>query len=703
MKKEETQIQNLHFLDYWRVVRLRWPMVTLVFLLVMLTAVAATYLMPKKYTAIAVMEVEQDAPLMAIFPENGGVSSLYDPRFATTQYQIIQRKEMLYPVIETLALEQRWGKAAAVKTKEQAYQKLRGMIDVREVRNTNLLQVGVTSEDPAEAAELANAISEGYQKKRVAEQRKTVSRSLETLEAEVGRQREMVARTVAEMSRLRGEIGINDLAPDSEEDPSEALDKVLIEQESKLAEMENLVSARRSRYEELSKLSGDDLMRALPTMGIEDQTVSQILPEYQEAEAELARVMKSGLGPRHPKIMSLSAKKETYLRQLSDQMESLRRTLEADLRIAEKSAETTRNEVEKMRMSQRTARERSSEYARAKNDHIQAKKVLESAELRLATESMQRSMPMNPARIWERAEPPQHHSSPRPRVNILLGLAAAAVLAVGLAFLLEYLDTSVKTMEEVESFLGVPVLGVVPQGVSVLPKSPPHPQHEEPYRLLGTNIEFNRKNESQNTVVFVSGAPGEGKSTTLANLAWILSSSGRRTLVVDADLRRPTQNQIFNVPVSPGLSEALMEKGQAEPRVHRVGKGGLFVIPSGSPPRDPSALLGSRRMKDLIDQFSREYEMVLVDAPPILGVADTSVLSRLCELTVVVVQHRRFPRAMLRRVAQAVASSGGTMLGVVMNNVDVRGDQNYEYYTGYSGYYKDTPPSVSRPSPPPEY
>ena len=681
------QEAKLHFLDYWRVIRLRLPIIILAFLLVVVTAGVTTYFLPRQYASNVIIEVEQNEQKIRIFTEGYQGAMGMDPRFATTQFQIIQRKEMLYPVIEALQLVQRWSEEFGVRTPEQAYFKLRSMIDVREVRNTNLLQISVESTDPQEASDLANSIAQEYQRKRIEEQQKIIARSLATLEDEVSKQRTKVQQANEEMSRIRTELGITDLNPDSLEDPMQSQETVLQQQEGLVNEARIQASNLRSKYIEIEKLSGDELMRSLPTLEIQDQTITTILPQYQEISSELARLLQSGLGSRHPTILSLAAKKSTYEQQLSEQINSIRRTLAANLQITERSMTKMEEELEKARLEQREAKTRGSEYGRSKNAYIQAKKVLEAAELRLSTETMQRSMPMSPARIWEKAEPSSGPSKPRVMVNMALAVVVGLIVGVGLAFFLEYLDTSVKTMEDVENFLQVPVLAVVPKNISVLYSHPDATADAEAYRILRTNLEFNRQSPDANTVTFVSGGAGEGKSTTLANLAFTFAQGGYNTLIVDADLRRPSQHRMFGLSGDYGLTDFLTTDVDLEDVVQATDMPSLFLLPSGKLPYDAVGVLNSQRMMDLIAQVKNRFDIIFFDSPPILGVSDASVLVRALDLTVIVVQHRRFPRAMLQRVKQAVLNVGGKILGVVLNNVDVRHDQYYEYYTNYYNYY----------------
>ena len=163
---------KLHILDYWRVIRVRLPLIILVFLLVVITAGVTTYLTPRQYQSSVTMQVKEDNNNMQIF--NGQAGPRLDPRFATTQFQIIQRKEILYPVIDAMKLMQKWD----MRSRDVAYLRLRSMLTVSEVRNTDLIQISVLDQDRQEAADLANTIAVEYQKKRIDEQQSWVARSL---------------------------------------------------------------------------------------------------------------------------------------------------------------------------------------------------------------------------------------------------------------------------------------------------------------------------------------------------------------------------------------------------------------------------------------------------------------------------------------------------------------------------------------------
>ena len=185
----------------------------------------------------------------------------------------------------------------------------------------------------------------------------------------------------------------------------------------------------------------------------------------------------------------------------------------------------------------------------------------------------------------------------------------------------------------------------------------------------------------------MSGGAGEGKSTTLVNLAYVCAQGGYTTLMIDADLRRPTVHTFFDINNSVGLSNYLTTDLMLEDVILQTPVDNLYFLPSGILPADAAGLLNSRRMSELIQDVKQRFDLVLVDSPPILGVSDASVLASEVDLTMIVVQHRKLPRNMLMRVKQAVENVGGYVVGVVLNNVDVRSDSQYQYYTSYYTYY----------------
>ena len=684
---DSTEVK-LHFLDYWRVVRTRAGIIGLTFLLTMVTAGVTTYFLPRQYFSKVTIEVKPDDTGVKVFG-NTDTRGSRDATFAPTQFQILRSKEILYPVIESLGLVEKWSVGGAKVPKEQAYFKLLRMFDMREVRNTDLIEIGIYSTEPKEAADVANSVAVIYQEKRRSDQLKLLTQGLAQVQEEVAKQRKVVEDASAEAAKIRIEKGIIDDHPEDLSSPDQTETRTVVADETKADDLRVDVAKLQTQLDQISQMSSEQLMVALHQLNLEDPTIMKILPVYQDAVAEEAKLLNSGLGPNHPRIKSLRAANEVYGKQLNEAVTALKSSLETRLKIQQATLTQIEKKLEASQKGYQAARTQGAEYIEAKNRYIQSKKVLEAAELNLSTQTMQSRISIQPAKMWEKAEPALYPSKPNVIAYLALAAFVGLVIGVGLAFFLEYLDTSVKTLEDVEKFLGIPVLAVVPKNVAVLmnERAGEMTPDAEAYRILRTNIEFNRKNPEANTITLISGGPGEGKSTTLCNLAYTCAKGGYNVLIVDADLRRPSQHRLFNVDNSVGLSNYLTSNMPFEEVVRSTKVENLSFIPSGLLPMDAVGILNSQRMSDLIMKVKRQYDLVFFDSPPILGVSDGSILASEVDLAVMVVEHRRFPRSMLQRVKQAVLNVNGNLLGVVLNKVDSRHDSGYQYYTNYNDYY----------------
>lgn len=679
---------KLHFLDYWRVIRIRWVLVLLAFLLVLITAAIFTYFQPREYQSSVFVEVKSTAENPRIFGQGDPNQPIHDPQLAPTVYQVIQRTGILYPVIEQLALQEKWARDGRRPSRELTYQMLRNKLDVDEVRNTDLLQISVFDSSPQLAADIANKIVSVYQDRRVQEEKEILNRAVTAMNEEVGKQQKRVEDSGIEMARIRDEEHIVDLNPEGTEDSQAPVNSMVVKQETEVNEADTKVATLSNRLTQIENLKGDDLMRMLPTLDVQDPTVQKILPNYQDTVAQEALLLNSGLAENHPKVKSVRAARQVYTHQLEQQVGIIRQGLERNLKTAQGTRDELRKRLEQINAKQLQTKNLSASYARAKNAYIKEKTLLDGLRTRAQTQTMEMAMPRFAVSVKQVAEPPSYPARPRVGLNLTLGMLVGLVIGIGLAFFIEYLDTSVKTMDDVESLLGVPVLAIIPKNITLLHKAEGDTPDAEAYRILRTNIEFNRANPEANTISLVSGGPGEGKSTTIANLAFICAQGGYSTLIVDADLRRPVQHLLFDLSNEIGLTNYLTTDMELDQAISPTIVENLSVLPSGILPSDAVGILNSQRMSDTIAELKMRYDIVFFDSPPILGVSDASVIASEVDQTVIVVQHRRFPRAMLTRVKQAILCVGGTVLGVVLNNVDLKHDQNYYYYTNYYDYYQ---------------
>ena len=275
-------------------------MILLAFLLVVITAAVVTYFQPRLYQSSVFIEVRSTAENPRIF--GGGDSNIpvHDPQLAPTVFQVIQRTGILYPVIDHLKLQQKWSSGDFRPSRELAYRILRGKLDVNEVRNTDLLEISVFDTDPQEAADIANEIVAAYQERRVEEEKDILNRAVSTMNEQVTKQQKKVDEAAAEVARIRDEEHIIDLNPEGTEDTQAPVNNIVIKQESEVNEAEMQIATLSSKLKQIGNLKGEELMRMLATLNIQDPTIQKVLPNYQDAVAQEALLLNSGLGPESP-------------------------------------------------------------------------------------------------------------------------------------------------------------------------------------------------------------------------------------------------------------------------------------------------------------------------------------------------------------------------------------------------------------------
>ncbi len=285
-------------------------------------------------------------------------------------------------------------------------------------------------------------------------------------------------------------------------------------------------------------------------------------------------------------------------------------------------------------------------------------------------------------------------TSPAPKklVNALQAALVGLILGGGLAFLIENLRESVSTSEDVEKLTGFPTLGVIAniRGDKASDKlvTVRHPRAPvaEAYRVLRANLEFSLEDSPIHAIVVTSSSPVEGKTTTAANLAVAIAQSGKRVILVDADLRRPTTHKLFEQTNTRGVTTALVQDGTDSVGDHMVATGidNLYLMPSGPLPPNPADILGSARMAELITKLKSYADVIIVDTPPLLAMADATLLARACDATLLVVKADSTRPDLLRRARDQLLQSGTNVLGVVLNRVAETRDGYYYAYEYYS-------------------
>lgn len=294
----------------------------------------------------------------------------------------------------------------------------------------------------------------------------------------------------------------------------------------------------------------------------------------------------------------------------------------------------------------------------------------------------------NQLNVIEPAQAPNSPVGTGALTSVFIAAAIGLMLAGGAAFLLEYLDDTVKTSDDVRQLTALATLGGVPRiagdnyAAKLITLRQPRSPIAEAYRMLRTNLQFSLVDKPLRTLMVTSPNPEEGKSISAANLAVMLAQAGQRVVLVDADLRRPVQHRLFELSNQTGLTTILLEASIHLTEVMQdTPVENLKVITSGPLPPNPSELLGSKRMGNLIDTLKQEAEMVIFDSPPVMAVSDANVLAARLDGTLLVVDAGRTRRSTLRRSHENLVAVGASILGVVINRCH---PQNQEYLSYYS-------------------
>lgn len=689
---ETPEEAKLHFLDYWRIIRVRKAVVLAVFLLVTITTTLVTFILPPTYSSTARISVQRDTTDIAgvNLGQGAGQSySVYDFAFwIQTEFEKIQSKMILYPVITNLDLHIKWGekyKEGALRL-DTTFAMLKRQIDVNQSPRTSLIEIKAFSEDPNEAAAIANRIAEVYRESRTNQWLDMSTRGLEALNIELTNQTASIAKVQNEVDVLKAKLGISDIEIQQGYTLATVESEALRKQDAVRIEAKAEYEKLNTTYAQLTNYTRVELKRSMLTV-VQDTLLANLLQQLSTEEGKLAQ-MTNSFSLDHPDVKGLRGTIGVLNNQIDEKLDGIMRGLKVNL-------EAKKGQVDTLTAERDLAKTNDILNAIARAPYVQLKRELESLlvardklKARIIEEKVQAAIPKTGiVQVIDRAEPELRPVKPRKLLNIALGVIVGLAMGVGVAFFIEYLDTSVKTIDDVERAMQAPVLGVIPQNVGYLISEGPDSPHAEAYRVLRTNILFSLKDPKLNTITVVSAGAGEGKSTTIFNLATVFAQNGSRVILVDSDLRRPSVHKILKVSNSVGLTNYLLKQNTLEEVIQTTPLPTFDFLPSGKLPSSSMGVLSSAQMKELIRDLKRRYDYVFLDSPPIMGVSDASILASEVDAVMQVVQYRRYPQPMTIRAKQMIEKVGGNLLGIVLNNISMASDENYYYYS--SGYYHE--------------
>ena len=649
---------------------------------------AVTAFLPRWYLATAKVRVEKPEGEVKLFQTQ--TSGAYDPYFLQDQVKIMQEEKILYPVIERLGLDTKLaaalGAPGATLEKDVAYRYLVSkMLRVESQRSSSLIEINVLAQQPALAADIANEIARVYSDDRIALATSQQREGLAQLERELAQQEGVVTRQRDIVEKLRKDLNISGVDLNAKYSDMEI--ETLRQMQNSLIALRVDAIGRKTRWERFKSIPLADRMGLVNSELIPDQNIQSLLQAYLIADQKVTQ-LKGRLGEAHPDLVSAIENRE----KMKEQLEALLRGYESALEIAYKEAEARVEELEsqlsKAKVDQiLSARERMRPFDEAAQKLDDETRLYTTLKLTLRQREIDFQVPKRTIEILNTALPARRPSRPNWVLNIASAIIFGGVLGVGVALTLEYFDTSLRDVAEIEDRLKVPVLGVIPHHGDPMGAGKDDAGEAEPYRVLHTNLNLALKPGQPAVIVVFSAGPAEGKTTTICRLAHMMGAYGERVLLVDGDLRRPAQHQLAHCPKGPGLSDVLAGNCDIGAAIRKSVAPGVDLLTSGGVPGFSLSLIFANRLRELVASLRGRYDRVMIDSPPIIGVSDSSLLAGVADGAILLIQHRRNPASMVLRAQQTIAALKTPVLGAVLTQVPRGTGEDYGYYTQAYSYY----------------
>jgi tyrosine-protein kinase Etk/Wzc len=567
---------------------------------------------------------------------------------------------------------------------------LREVVKASEVgKKTNIIRLSYSNTDPALSRDVVNTLIQAYLDQTLSFTTEEASRTVTFVEEQLKGTRDDLDKSEKNLEAYKTSSGVVKLDVEAEE---------LVKKLSEIERERAAVSLQRKQVEfALTALQDARRKGQLYTPAVfrDDPLVASIALRLTELEVQ-RRGLISENTESHPQVKAL----QVQIDQLQKKLQSTYETSNLNLAKQENSIQLQLQQYE-ARMRTLPAAER--DLARLLrfskvNSDIYLFLLQKHEEARIAKAST-----ISNIKVVDPAITPDEPLKPKKKKNLLLGLLVGLMFGVGAAFFMDYLDDTIKDEEEAKRALAWPMLAVVPaiehtgddpldlfRSDALVVHNQPQSSVSEAFRGLRTAIHFSSLHSNSQVIMVTSSFPGEGKSTISANLALTFAQSHKRVLLLDCDLRRPSQNKIFQHERIPGLTEILAGDTLFESVLHTTDIQSVSLLTAGTIPPNPSEILSSDNMRDLLKSLRERYDIIIIDAPPVIPVTDAPLLSALTDLVVVVVEAGRIPLKAAQRMKELLQSVQAPVAGFVLNDRTALYSDSYGYYgKGYygKGYY----------------
>ncbi len=722
--------KEIHLRDYFRIINKRKGTIITFFLLTLIVVIIATFTATPLYKATTDVMLERNTS--DSLTSNYSYTP-YDPEFLETQHQLIQSAAVVEKVVQSLNPEKiydsffhkkekkvsyinnflHWLKdiylsikemlginkllssSTGVVTKEISSEKpvpltkaqilenvIKAGISVEPVANSRIVKIGFISDNPALAMKVANSVAKAYIEELVDMQMEVSQYSIEWMSKKAASQRKKLEDSEQALYNYKKKHAIVTV-----ENRLTVLPQRLAELSQSLTKAETKRKELFAVYSQIKNIKKEQL-ETIPAI-VANTSVDSINKKILLADQKISELSKK-YGYKHPKMITavneLKGLKKKKYKVLQDAVQTIKNQYQ--LAVANENA--LKDLLGQTKFQAETLEEKSIQLGMLQRK-VDTNKYLYEALVKKIKEKgiTEKSQTVN---VWviEKAQLPRFPAKPKKSRNILLGVILGLFGGIGCAFFLEYLDNTVKTPEDVEEKFNIPVISTIDLFKDKKKTIVENVLHDpssliaESFKGLRTSIFLSSANNPPKTLLITSMIPGEGKSSVAACLALSIAQADKKILLIDADMRRSSQHKNFNLDNTAGLSSMLAGLSEKNESINLNISDNFDLLTAGPIPPNPSELLSSTRMKDMLTDFSASYDMIIIDSPPLVSVTDPLVLSQNVDGVIIVTWAGKTTNEILRKGIKQLKEVHAPVTGVVLNRFSAK---KSGYYYNYGDYY----------------
>jgi succinoglycan biosynthesis transport protein ExoP len=731
--------EQINLRDYLYVIqKRRWTVIT-VFAVIVITVAILTFTATPIYEATARLIIDKENPNVVSIQEVMSVDASGSDYYQT-QYKIIESRTVAREVIRRLNLDKSeeffpkpkddlisnlkrsiqetiafWKDSitSLLRTGDKSIPKtLEGFepdsplvsdfikrIKVSPIRNSRLVDVRFEGKDSVLAATIVNTLTDVYISQNLETKLRAAQDAVKWLHNRIEEERKKVEKAEQALLRYKEKHSIvTDFSSDVENITAQKLAHLntqVVEAESNRVEAE-------TRYKQAMVLTGTpDMLDSIPEV-LNNELIRQIKSMEVELFKRMSELSKK-YGQKHPQMVAIESELNTLQKRRTQEVSRVINSLKNEYKVALAKENSLKAALAKQKKESLELNQKAIRYGVLRRESESARYMYELLIKRFKETSLTEDMKTGNIRIVDRAEVPEYPIKPKKKLNILLAIIVSLLTGTGLAFFFEYLDNTIKLPEEVEKHLNIPFLGSIPlfstknkwnirddTSQELIAYNYPRSTASESYRGIRTSILFSSA-ESVPQVILITGVgPQEGKTITTANLAVTMAQADSKILILDCDMRRANVHKVFGTANDHGISNLLVGNSNMREAILHTRIPNLDVIPCGPIPPNPAELLGSTRMKTLLNSLRKHYAHILIDSPPSIPVTDAVVLSKSVDGLILVIRAGYTAKEIIKIGIAQFGAVGTHILGAVLNGVDMSRDMyHYQYYYYYYGKDRD--------------